>query len=90
MKHTPPNRIVKNLFGILLALSFIGENTFAQYCPTNTITTYPDNYQNSTDPNQLLKWDWRLQTFTGYRPGVPTRFSYQITNPFLIQLVILI
>ncbi len=54
----------------------------AQYCPTNTVTTDPDNYQNSTDPNQLLKWDWRQQTFTGFRPGVPSPVSYQITNPF--------
>jgi hypothetical protein len=61
---------------------FFSISSFAQYCPENTISTNPDNYQNSTDNSQLLKFDWRLQTWTGYRPGIPVPVSYQITSPF--------
>lgn len=50
--------------------------TLAQ-CPIiNTISTNPSNYQNESDPTQLLKWDWRLQSWTGYRPGTPTPIQY--------------
>lgn len=56
--------------------------TLAQ-CPIiNTISTNPSNYQNESDPTQLLKWDWRLQSWTGYRPGTPTPIQYQIASPF--------
>jgi hypothetical protein len=51
-------------------------------CPINTVTTNPDNYQNSSDPTESLKFDWRLQTWTGYRPSTPGPIAYQITSPF--------
>lgn len=66
----------------LLTFHFSIIHCLAQYCPTNTITTDPNNYQNSSDASATLRWDWMQTTFTGYRPGVPGPQPYQITSPF--------
>ncbi len=67
---------------ILLICIFIFSRTSISQCSINTISTNPSNYQNASDPSQLLKWDWRLQTWNGYRPGTPAPVLYQITSPF--------
>lgn len=65
----------------LLSLVIVVMDGISQ-CPINTITTDPDNYQNASDPSQNLKFDWRLASWNGYRPGTPSPVLYQITSPF--------
>lgn len=65
-----------------LAIFFAYAICLNAQCPINTITTNPSNYQNGSDPSQLLKWDWRLQSWTGYRPATPVPIQYQIASPF--------
>jgi hypothetical protein len=57
--------------GILLLLLNISLNAFSQCWtqPPIAISTDPDNYQNPEDPTGALKWDWRQQTWFGYRQG---------------------
>jgi hypothetical protein len=57
-------------------------------CPINTITTNPNNYQNSSDPNELQKWNWMTEDYTIYLAtnqsgtiGIPTT----IRSPFYDQ-----
>ncbi|MBY0479569.1 MAG: T9SS type A sorting domain-containing protein [Chitinophagaceae bacterium] len=50
--------------------------------PPISVSTDPDNYQNPDDPTGALKWDWRQQTWFGYRKGTPTPVYYQINSPF--------
>jgi len=72
---------MKNLY-VLLLIALLSQKQINAQCPINTVSTNPSNYQNSSDPTQQLKWDWRLQTWTGYRPGTPVPISYSIVSPF--------
>ena len=67
-------------------------------CSINTISTNPDNYQNSNDPNELKLWDWRDEDYTVYEivpgngtVGIPTiirsPFFDMNSNPNTIDLV---
>lgn len=54
-------------------------------CPVNTLSTNPDNYDNSTDPAELKKWDWRTEDYTIYElsPGTGTvGHPVTIRSPF--------
>jgi hypothetical protein len=54
-------------------------------CPINTISTHPDNYQNSSDSDESQKWDWRTETFTAYYKQVgmgDLGFPNSIRSPF--------
>ena len=78
--HTFVIHSIRNL--LLVLFHSICIECIAQYCPTNTITTDPSNYQNSSDPNAILRWDWMQTTFLGYRSEAPLPQQYQITSPF--------
>lgn len=62
-----------------------GINVPVEGCPINTITTHPDNYQNSSDPDESQKWDWRTETYTAFykQPGMgDLGFPNSIRSPF--------
>jgi hypothetical protein len=62
---------MKYFLSIILILRLTSGSILFAQCPINTLSTNPSNYQNSSDPAQQLKWDWRLPSWIGYRPGTP-------------------
>jgi hypothetical protein len=67
---------------LLLCVDALKSKAQCYNLPPLNISTNPDNYQNPEDPTASLKWDWRLQSWFGYRKGTPTPVYYQINSPF--------
>jgi hypothetical protein len=56
-------------------------------CPIKTISTDPDNYNNSTDLTEAKKWDWRSENYTIYMTGQmgTTGSPVTVVNPYFDQ-----
>ena len=76
---------LQKFFFLLLSIVAIFCNDAHAQCntlPPKNINTNPDNYVNEEDPTNSLLWDWRLQSWMGYRPATPFPANYQINSPF--------